>query len=102
MAWRRAMFGMGKMKQYAATEEMGEIESCLVGQSLRFAAEITHAFKDVPQLLAATEGLSFMIHALRRETYRAQEWRAWDGIFAPSIKQMYQLFAMTLSAWTGA
>lgn len=96
------MFGMGKIKQYAAREELGELESWLVGQSLRFSAEVTQSFKEVAPILAATEGLGFMLHALRRETYRAAEWKAWDHVFEPSMKQMYQLFAMTLSAWTGA
>lgn len=95
------MFGMGKIKQMAAREDMDELASWLVGQSLRFAAEITQNFKDVPPILAATEGLAFTGHALRRETYRAQEFKAWDNIFEPTIKQMYQLFAMTLNAWTG-
>lgn len=96
------MFGMNKLKQYVVREDMGEVEGWLVGQSLRFAAELTDTHKEVPQLLAATEGLAVMLHALRRETYRASEFRAWDTIFEPSVKQMYQLFAMTLSAWTGA
>jgi hypothetical protein len=94
------MFGMGKIKQMAAREEMGDLESWLVGLSLRFATEVTQEFKEMPPILAATEGLAFTIHALRRETYRAQEFRAWDGIFEPSMKQMYQLFAMTLGAWS--
>jgi len=96
------MFGMGKIKQMAAREDMEELASWLVGQSLRFAAEITQNFKDIPPILAASEGLGFTINALRRETYRAQEFKAWDNIFEPSMKQMYPLFAMTLSAWTGA
>jgi hypothetical protein len=96
------MFGMGKIKQYAAREDMGDLESWLVSLSLRFAAEITSSFKEVPPILAATEGLSFTVHALRRETYRAAEFKAWETIFEPSMKQMFQLFAMTLSAWSGA
>ena len=47
------MFGMGKIKQMAAREDMDELASWLVGQSLRFAAEITQNFKDVPPILAA-------------------------------------------------
>jgi hypothetical protein len=94
------MFGFTMVKKHAVREEMADLESWLVGLSLRFAAEITHSFGDVPQILAATEGLSFILHALRRETYRAHEWRVWDGVFEPSMKQMYQLFAMTLSAWS--
>jgi hypothetical protein len=96
------MFGMGMVKKYAAREEMGDIESWLVGLSLRFAAEVTQEYKEVPQILAATEGLGFVLHALRRETYRADEFRAWDTIFEPSMKQMYQVFATTLSAWSDA
>lgn len=95
------MFGMGKIKQYAAREDMSEVESWLVGQSLRFAAELVETHKEVPQIFAATEGLAMMLHSLRRETYRAAEFKVWDTIFEPSIKQMYQLFAMTLAAWMG-
>jgi len=95
------MFGMGTLKKHAAREEMSDIESWLVGQSLRCAAEITQTNKDLPLILAATESLAFVLHALRRETYRAAEWKAWDVVFEPSMKGMYQLFAMTLSAWSG-
>lgn len=95
------MFGMGKIKQYAAREDMSEVESWLVGQSLRFAAELTETHKEVPQILAATEGLAVMLHALRRETYRSAEFKAWDSIFEPSVKQVFPLFAMTLAAWMG-
>jgi hypothetical protein len=101
MGLETAMFGLGMVRKHAAREEMDNLESWLVGLSLRFAAEITQAYKEVPPILAATEGLSLMLHALRRETYRADEYKAWDGIFEPSMKQMYQLFAMTLSAWSG-
>ena len=94
------MFGMGMVKKSAAREEMGDMESWLVSLSLRFAAEITGTYKEVPQILAATEGLGFVLHALRRETYRADEFRAWDAIFEPAVKQMYQVFATTLSAWS--
>jgi hypothetical protein len=69
---------------------------------LRFAAEIADAHKEVPPILAATEGLAFVLHALRRETFRASEWKAWDGIFEPSMKTMYQVFAMTISAWSNS
>jgi hypothetical protein len=96
------MFGMGMIRRNAAREEMSDIESWLVGQSLRFAVEITDANKDVPQILAATEGLAFVLHALRRETYRSHEFKAWDGIFEPAMKNMYQLFAMTISNWSNA
>ncbi|HEY5210363.1 MAG TPA: hypothetical protein VIJ42_13065 [Stellaceae bacterium] len=81
---------------------MSDVESWLVGQSLRCAAEITETNKDLPLILAATESLAFVLHALRRETYRAAEWKAWDVVFEPSMKGMYQLFAMTLSAWSGS
>jgi hypothetical protein len=96
------MFGMGTLKRNAAREEMSDIEGWLVSQSLRCAAEITQENKDVPLILAATEGLAFVLHALRRETYRAAEWKAWDVVFEPSMKGMYQLFAMTLNAWSGS
>ncbi|HEX4113920.1 MAG TPA: hypothetical protein VH020_15415 [Stellaceae bacterium] len=81
---------------------MSDVESWLIGQSLRFAAEITETHPEVPQILAATEGLAFVLHALRRETFRSSEWKAWDGIFEPLMKNMYQLFAMTISAWSNS
>jgi hypothetical protein len=95
------MFGIVK-RMAVNKEELSDVESWLVGQSLRFAAEITGQFKEVPQVLAATEGLSFFLHALRREVFKPSEFKAWDGIFEPAIKQMIQLFAMTVSAWSGA
>jgi hypothetical protein len=96
------MFGMEMMRRQLAKEEMEEIGSWLVGQSMRFAADVNGRFKEVPPLLAATEGVSFFLHALRRQAFRSHEWKAWTSIFEPSLKQTIQLFAMTLSAWSGA
>jgi hypothetical protein len=94
------MFGLEKVRKHVVKEELDEIGSWLIGQSLHFAAEITARFKNVPQILAASEGLAFYLHALRREAFRAEEWRAWNTIFDPALKQTIQLFAITLSDWS--
>jgi hypothetical protein len=94
------MFGMGMVRRQAAKEEMEEIGSWLIGQSMRFAAEVNGRFKGVSPILAASEGLGFFLHALRRETFRANEWKVWNAVFEPGLKQTLQLFAMTLGAWS--
>ncbi len=93
---------MFNMVRKNTKEELGDIESWLVGQSLRFAAEITERFQEVPKILAATEALSFFMHALRRETYRSGAWKTWEAVVEPSQRQMLHLFALTLSGWADA
>jgi len=95
------MFGIVR-RMSVNKEELSDVESWLVGSAMRFASEITGQFKEVPQILAATEGLSFFLHALRREVFKPAEFKAWDAIFEPALKQMMQLFAMTVSAWSGS
>jgi hypothetical protein len=99
-ARRDFMFNM--VRKLNTREDLGDIESWLVGQSLRFAAEITERFKEVPKILAATEALSFFLHALRREAFRSTAWKTWEAIVEPSQKQMLHLFALTLSGWADA
>jgi len=94
------MFNM--VRKMNAKEELGDIESRLVGRSLRFAAEITERFKEVPKILAATEALGFFMHALKREAFRSNGWKTWEAIVEPAQRQMLHLFALTLSSWADA
>jgi hypothetical protein len=94
--------GMGMVWRQVAREEMDEVGSWLVGQSMRLAVETAGRFRDVPPILAASESMAFLMHALRREAFRAGEWRTWSTIFEPAMKQTIQLFATTLATWSEA
>ena len=93
------MFGIVR-KIAARQADLSDVESWLIGNSLRFAAEITGQFKEVPPVMAATEGLSFFLHALRREVFKPTEFRAWESIFEPARKQLLRVFAMTVAGWS--
>jgi len=96
------MFGIGFGKKAHIKEEIGEIESWIIGHSLQFTAETTRGFPAVPQMLLATEALAFFLHALRRLAYRPNEAKVWMSSFEPSVRQIVQLFAVTLNGWSGA